>query len=289
MTLRYKYNIGDKVRLMSLPDLRYWSSSPSACSDEKSSLLPKEYEINGYGYTVTEDGIQQYYRLHAYCDAVLDYHNRVREDILEPVGESHPFVLESDIKSIEGRVIKIGDEIFDNIYRNPCGSNDYIPNVSFSFAGHGTVETIRYFQEINHTNPSIEVVYRRDFLCTYKGSKGEVVCQDARKYGYLNHAYPGEICYDIDTTYPEEFAKEVTKKENECYLEYNTYDIEQWLTYLGVYDETMAKIAEWKEQRDKARAKNKRKKPEKETKDKKLTDFLASLTEEQKKKLKEML
>ena len=291
MTLNYKYSIGDKVLLTSMPMYRYWATSPFL-EREPESALPKEYEINGYGYEVTADGIRQFYRLHAYCDKLITYHNQVSEDILAPYGECHPFSIESDVLSKEGRAIKIGDEVFESVYRRYYGSDTYFPNVSFTFAGHGTVESISYFVEKSYDNklPNIKVEYRRDFLCTCKNSKGQVVdCQDARKYWYKCHAYPEQICYGVDTTYPEEFAKEITKKENECYLEYNAYDIEQWLTYLGVYDETMAKIAEWKEQRDKARAKNKRKKPEKETKDKKLTDFLASLTEEQKKKLKEML
>jgi len=286
MTLNFKYNIGDKVFLTKIPDYRYWSRSPFRNEDLNSSL-PKEYEVNGYGFEDTGDGPKPYYRLHAYCDSVLTYHNQVTENCLEPAGECHPLTIESDVLSKEGRVIKIGDQIFEGMYRKNYGEETYRPNVGYTFAGHGTVIMISYFMEKNRNRPNIEVTYRRDFLCTYAGGKE---CLDARKYGYECRAYPDHVSYGVDENYPEEFAMEASKKENEAYLQYDAYDIEQWLTYLGIYDETMAKVKEWQEKRKNERKrKKKEKKSEEELQDKKLAEFLDTLTEEEKKKLKEML
>ena len=65
-------------------------------------------------------------------------------------------------------------------------------------------------------------------------------------------------------------------------------DTEQWLKFLGVYEETMAAIDKWIKKRDGgSKSSTKKKKPKKD--DGKLKNILSTLTEEEKKKLKEML
>ena len=81
---------------------------------------------------------------------------------------------------------------------------------------------------------------------------------------------------------------EISKKTNRWYLEHDKYDIEQWLKFLGVYEETMAAIDKWIKKRDGESKSSSKKKKVKKDEDK-LRDFLSTLTEEQKKKLKEML
>ena len=287
MTLHYKYNIGDKVFLTKLPSYENRQYGSFRYSDDKESLLPKEYVVSGYGFDETADGIKQYYRLDAYCDEIIQYHNKITDDYLEPSGECHPFELESNVMSADGHIIKLGDSVFYSLYNRYNGNDGTIPNISFSFTGHGNVVSTHYFEEKNY-KPRIQVTYERDFLCTYciDGKVKEAL--DARRYGDKHTEYVSQIDYGIRPGYAEEFAKEISKKTNRWYLEHNKYDTEQWLKFLGVYDETMTAIDKWIKNRDGGSKPSVKKKKTKKDDDK-LQDFLSSLTEEQKKKLKEML
>lgn len=111
----FKYNIGDIVTLVKLPDLfdknrcRTWSSKkPNAFS-------PKQYKVKGYSFTILEDGSYEYrYSLHAYNDDWLDYHNWLTEDYLEGEGTHH----NADIcfKSADGDDLNIGDIVYTSLY-----------------------------------------------------------------------------------------------------------------------------------------------------------------------------
>lgn len=289
MTLNYKYGLGDKVKLIKMPSYDNWQYGVFSC-DNREEKLPKEYVINGYGFDETEDGIEQYYRLYAYCDDLIQYHNHIPDECLEPAGECHPIEVESDIMSADGHVIKIDDSIFQGLYRRLYGNNGPTPNTSFSFTSHGTVVGLHYFMEVNG-NPRIQVTYVRDFLCSYCVD-GEVrEAMDARKHGYKCTDYAYQIDYGVHPGYIEEYAKEISKKSNRWYLEHDKYDIEQWLKFLGIYNETMEAVDRWIKIRDgkapKKKGSTKKKKVKKD--EDKLQDFLSTLTEEQKKKLKEML
>ena len=290
MTLHYKYSIGDKVFLTKLPSYENMQYGTCRYLGDKESLLPKEYVVNGYGFDETDDGIKIYYRLDAYCDEIIQYHNRITDEYLEPSGECHPFELESDVMSADGHIIKLGDSIFYSLYDRYNGNDGTIPNIRFSFTGHGNVGSTHYFEEKNH-KPMIEVTCERDFLCTYCVSGEVKEALDSRRYGDKHTAYVSQIDYGIRPGYAEEFAKEVSKKSNRSCLEYDKYSIEQWLKFLGVYDETMEAIDRWIKIRDgKSSNKKPQTKKKKAKKDEdKLQEFLSSLTEEQKKKLKEML
>ena len=73
-------------------------------------------------------------------------------------------------------------------------------------------------------------------------------------------------------------------------MKLHKYEIEEWLKFLGVYDETMTAIGKRIKLRDgKSNKKPQAKKKQSKTDEDKLQDFLSNLTEEQKKKLKEML
>lgn len=111
----FKYDIGDVVTLVKLPDLfdknrcRTWSSKkPNAFS-------PKQYKVKGYSFTILEDGSYEYrYSLHAYADDWLDYHNWLTEDYLEGEGTHH----NEDVcfKSADGDDLNIGDIVYTSLY-----------------------------------------------------------------------------------------------------------------------------------------------------------------------------
>ena len=282
MTLKFKYSIGDKVLLVKLPSYENRQYGTFRYSNKKEIQLPKEYVVSGYGFDETYDGIKQYYRLDAYCDEIIQYYNKITDDYLEPSGECHPFELETDVMSADGHIIKLGDSVFYSLYDRYNGKDGTVPNVSFSFTGHGKVVSTHYFKEKN-LKPRIEVTYERDFLCTYciDGKVKEAL--DARRYGDKHTEYVSQIDYGVHPGYVEAFAEEISKKPNRCYLKYNKYEVEEWLKFLGVYDEAMTAIDKWIKIRDG----KSNKKPKKD--EGKLQDILSSLTEEQKKKLKEML
>lgn len=287
MTLHYKYNIGDKVFLTKLPSYENRQYGTFSYSGDKESLLPKEYIVSGYGFDETYDGIKQYYRLDAYCDEIIQYHNKITDDYLESSCECHPFDIESDMMSADGHIIKLGDSVFHHLYNRYNGEDGTVPNISFSFTGHGNVVSTHYFEEKNH-KPRIEVTYERDFLCTYciDGKVKEAL--DSRKYGDKHTEHVSQIDYGVHPGYAEAFAKEISKKSNRWHLEYKKYDVEQWLKFLGVYEETMAAIDEWIKKRDEGSKSSAKKKNAKKDEDK-LKNILSILTEEEKKKLKEML
>ena len=62
MTVNFKYNIGDMVTLIKLPDYLNLSSNYY-----KVEFRPKQYKIDGYKFVINEDGKQEIlYRLYAY-------------------------------------------------------------------------------------------------------------------------------------------------------------------------------------------------------------------------------
>jgi hypothetical protein len=151
------------------------------------------------------------------------------------------------------------------------------------------VVSTHYFEEKNH-KPMIEVTYERDFLCTYCVNGNVREALDSRRYGDKHTEHVSMIDYGIRPGYAEAFAEEVSKESNRWYLEHNKYDTEQWLKFLGVYEETMAAIDKWIKKRDGESNKRTQAKKKKLKKDEdKLKNILSTLTEEQKKKLKEML
>ena len=146
-----------------------------------------------------------------------------------------------------------------------------------------------YFNEKN-LKPRIEVTYERDFLCTYCADGKVIEALDARRYGDKHTELVSQIDYGVRPGYVEAFAEEISKKSNRYYLKLHKYEIEEWLKFLGVYDETMTAIGKRIKLRDgKSNKKPQAKKKQSKKDEDKLQDFLSSLTEEQKKKLKEML
>lgn len=285
MTLKFKYSIGDRVRLVKLPSFDNRQYGSFSYSGDLESLLPKEYVVSGYGFDETGDGIKIYYRLYAYCDEIIIYPNKITDEYLEPSGECHPFELESDVISADGHVIKIGDAVFYALYDRYNGHDGTTPNTSFTFTGHGNVVSTHYFEGKNN-KPRVDVTFERDFLCTYCVDGKVIEAYDARRYGNKITEPASMIDCGIRPGYAEAFAEEVSKKSNRSALTYHRYDIEQWLKFLGVYDETMEAIDRWIEKRGNEKPTRSRKKPKKD--DKELQEFVSSLTEEQREKLKKL-
>ena len=125
--ITFKYEIGDMVTLIKLPHYPNCSSLYY-----KKEFSPKQYKIDGYKYAIREDGKDEIlYRLYAYCDDYLDYHNWITEDYLE--GEGTPHTEDIEFKSIDGEELKIGDQVYTSIYYGRDRDDCYIsPNFTFA-------------------------------------------------------------------------------------------------------------------------------------------------------------
>ena len=284
MKLKFKYSIGDKVLLTK--DVEYVQRAYFSYNyDKNGPVFPLKYEIIAYGFKESDKGIEQYYQLYSKEDKYLQYHNQIPENLLEPDGENHPVEVETEMISNDGKPINLGDTIYDNLYWNGKPR----PNITFAFTGHGRVVSKAYRMEKGLSGPSRKVYYERDFLCTYPDGKER---RDGAQYGTVSDAYLAEVSFGVDDEYVENFAKEISKKSNRCYMDgkYDGYAIEQWLKHLGIYEKTMERIKYWQEKRDNENSKPKVKSSKKDKKgNDKLADLLATLTEEEKEKLKAML
>ena len=152
ISLYYKFGIGDEVRLVKRP-----SNSTSLYNFWRHDDLPTEtYKINGWGWTESEEGVfKKYYRLYAYCNKYLNYHNIIFEDEIEAVGETHPFDdVDLVFKSVNNDDVKIGMTGYSAIY---YGGKDrsYISPL-MTFTKYGTIVKISKFVEDNsvHLNPN---------------------------------------------------------------------------------------------------------------------------------------
>lgn len=125
--ITFKYEIGDMVTLIKLPNYPNCSSLYY-----KKDFSPKQYKIDGYKYAIHKDGKDEIlYRLYAYCDDYLGYHNWITEDYLE--GEGTPHTEDIEFKSIDGEELKIGDMVYTSIYYGRNRDDCHIsPNFTFA-------------------------------------------------------------------------------------------------------------------------------------------------------------
>lgn len=133
----FKYEIGDMVTLIKLPNYPNCSSFYY-----KKDFSPKQYKIDGYKYAIRKDGKDEIlYRLYAYCDDYLDYHNWITEDYFE--GEGTPHTEDIEFKSIDGEELKIGDTVYTSIYYGRNRDDCYI-SPDFTFARQIAITDLVY-------------------------------------------------------------------------------------------------------------------------------------------------
>ena len=119
----FKYDIGDVVTLVILPDIFDKNRNRMITSKHLGAFSPKQYKVKGYSFAILEDGSYEYrYSLHAYNDDWLDYHNWLTEDYIAGEGTHH----NKDIcfKSVDGDDLSIGDVVYTSLYyRSVTGDN----------------------------------------------------------------------------------------------------------------------------------------------------------------------
>lgn len=296
--LHYKFGIGDKVRLVKRP-----SSSHSLYNYWSHDDLPTEtYKINGWGWTESEEGVfKQYYRLDAYCNKYLNYHNTIYEDEIEAVGETHPFDDEDLIfKSVNGDEVKIGMSGYDGIYYGGKKYSYISPDMKFT--QYGTVVKIRKFVENNSTelNPNncsteMRLTIRRNLNKTYDKEQDCWTFTQNNHQSEFDRVFPYLFLTKIDEKFINDYVDEVFKRRDSGILlngkhpDYNI--VKQWLNHMGVYDEILELAKKRKSGSvKKSSVENKKKNVGKsKKKTNKLEELLAGLSESEREKLKKML
>ena len=294
--LHYKFRIGDEVKLVKCPSSSY--SLYNFCGND--NLLTETYKINGWGWTETEVGVfKQYYRLDAYCNKYLKYHNTIFEDEIEAVRETHPFDDDDLVfKSVNGDEIKIGMTGYDGIYYGGKDSSYISP--SMTFTKYGTVVRISKFVENNSTqlNPNycsteIRLTISRDLDKAYDDNNQCWTLIQKHRSDF-NGVFPYLFLTKIDKKFINDYVDAIFKKRdsgillNEKHPDYII--VKQWLTHMGIY-ERVIELAKKRKSRIKKKtlsSESKKTKSKKQT-NSKLEELLAKLSESEKERLKEML
>ena len=111
-TIRFSYDIGDKVTLVKVPSVKNMQLGKYITDRD---FKPKDYVVSGLKCVFLESGEEKtLYRLDAYCDEYLQYHNWLTEDDIEGNGTSHEEVF--TFLTVKGGDLSIGDLVYDGVY-----------------------------------------------------------------------------------------------------------------------------------------------------------------------------
>lgn len=296
-SLHYKFGIGDEVRLVKRP-----SNSSSMYNFWTHDDLPTEtYKINGWGWTESEDGVfKQYYRLYAYCNKYLNYHNIILEDEIEAVGETHPFDdVDLVFKSVNNDDIKIGMTGYSAIY---YGGKDcsYI-SPAMTFTRYGTIVKIRKFVEDNSTQLNRNNCCRSELNLTISVDLDKTYDNDnkcwtltQRHSSERDGVFPYLFLTKVDEKFINDYVDAVFKNRDSGILFNEKHDgyniVKEWLTHMDVYDEVLELAKKRKSgiKKETLLSESKKTKPNKQA-NKNLEELLANLSESEKESLKGML
>ena len=259
--ITFKYNIGDMVTLIKLP--KYPNCSSRYYEKEFS---PKQYKIDGYKYAIRKDGKDEIlYRLDAYCDDYLNYHNWITEDYIEGEGTTHTEDIE--FKSIDGEELKIGDMVYTGIYYGRDRDDCYI-SLNMCFAKKVVITDLVY------AGTSTDKF-------SYKFYGTEIYPN-----GELNRAEDGFVPLAMKNV-TEQFVIDFVKackerRENPANEKKSDYEKrKEWLKELGVFEQ-VCKLY------NKSAVKKETKPKPAEKKDT-VKEIFSSLSEEQKKEMLKLL
>ena len=262
--ITFKYSIGDMVTLIMEPDYRNAVRYPFRFSNFK----PKQYKIDGYKFAIHEDGTQEVsYRLYAYCDEYLDYHNWLVEDYLE--GEGTPHTEDIVFKSIDGEELKIDDVVYTGIYygRN---SDDYYISPDFTFA-----KMVKITDLVYATTSMDKFVYKLYGNEWYPNGE-----RNSKEDGFVPLAMK-----NVTEQFVIDFVKECKERRENPSNENKGYykNRRAWLEKLGVFEQ----VCELYNKRTTEPKKQKKNNPVE--KDNTVKDILSTLSETQKKEMLKLL
>ena len=287
MVLNFKYNIGDEVRLIREPSDK--SSLYMFMFNSSEKAPDTTFKINGWGWTEKEPGIfEQYYRLKD-DTRYLKYHNKILEDELEPVGEVHPFDDDELVyKSVNGDEIAIGTKAYSSVYFG--GEDSTYIDTDFTFTSYGSVKSIEKFCEgRTYLDRRVNLSIETDKEYNKENQYWELYsCDKLRK----SSEFPYLLLTNPKSGFAEEYiTKLFSKKNSKVLIDESHHDyhlVHEWLEHMGILDEVMELYNNRKSGKEVRKPKPKTKKKSTK-KDDKLLKLLEGLSEEDKKKLRDLL
>ena len=272
--IHYKYDIGDKVKLLESPDDVFTIEGWGWTRQEANNPFPYSHRKG------QEDNTYK-----------LRYDDKFWDNDLDAIGENHPHDEAAVLISTDNREIRIGMKVYGAIYQK-FYKTPLQCNLNFSFAGYGTVSQLWYYKE--KYNVRSEVKTKREFLTTFEGGTER---HDAGGKGFENTYHSYEVTVEIPENYAEQYVNEMVNDkmsydnlEPSC-ASWKRYEVDQWLKFIGVYDQVMKLYAEKKTAGECPylhELEEKEQQKKKETSDK-LKALLTKLTDEEKEELKKML
>ena len=290
----YKYSIGDRVRLTAEPK---WTDVIQGDDAPKfQDVKDREYVIDGLGWRIDKNGdLSKYYTLEIreYCGdkAYLKHNNEVSEEILEVVSDYQGWEEDVPLMSIDGKELFVGMKVYAEVMQKWPDAQQPKINLNFVFAGYGKIVSMRCHR--TRWSRSGYVNIEREFLCTYEDGSA---CGDARRKGTVSEYGDYQIMVDVPNDFAEEFVNELVNDsmhydvlESTCCNFY--YEVGEWLKHIGVYEKVMALYAEEKSRGTApcfARMEENRRKKQ-EALDAKLMNIINRLSDDEKKRMKELL
>lgn len=220
-TVTFKYDGGDTVTLTKYPPYDQLSYGHK----RESEFSPKEYKIAGLKFVADENGTKTLYRLYAYMDDFLDYHNWLSEDYFE--GEGTERTEEIDFSGIRGTDVQFGDTVYADIYNGNKNDHSIYPYLTFTRMGN-----VLYF------------MYENEITFYTNGRKGEqarsmVVC-DFYYPSYWANSKGSEGAWGVVKNIDEDFINDYVKacKKNRFNPSKNDREKRaiEWLKQWGIYD-----------------------------------------------------
>ena len=282
----FKYDIGDVVTLVKLPDLFDKNRCRIFASKHLGTFSPKQYKVKGYSFTILEDGSYEYrYSLHAYNDDWLDYHNWLTEDYLSGEGTHHD--VNVCFKSADGDDLNIGDIVYTFLYFGNDTGNSC--SVSGTFTRKVRVTELMYTNEKFGvpTKKLIGDILINTFCPPINGSSNKC-CEFCNSS--LKNITEQFICDFVKT------CKEYRiNPRNEKVSDYKSRKF--WLDELGIFDDVCKRYSSRSKKTSKVREPEVKGSSDKELEvkvssnrtNKKVEEILSGLSDEEKKEMLKLL
>lgn len=295
MKITYKYKIGQKVKLTKV---RYLNSYYLDEKDQE-ELLNKEVTIinRGFDYSdsmcggpLKQDKLKLTIFYYIAEDPTEEHKTMYYEDVFE--GEVFNEVVDEKPLSADGVEVEFGTKLYDSILVRSDGK--LCVNCKFVFASEGPC--VRISKNYRHWDSSYEPKKEdeftfescRTFLCQMNIDGKIYECGDARRYGNRTTLYSDDTYTKLPDNFAELYVDTALDKDyfygriSSIYDGIFAWEIEQWLRHFGVWEQVKTLYDSRVPQEPEPE------KPE-ESVDDKLNQLLAGLSEEERKKLKEML
>lgn len=129
MEVKFKYNVGDTVKLMKCPT----HQNMALCNYvTESDFTPKEYVISKCKCVIKSDNEPKvFYNLHAYCDEYIQYHNWIPEDELE--GDINEHIENVEFISHDNEVLHAGDTVLVDVFSGDYEHPSLYPAMTFGY------------------------------------------------------------------------------------------------------------------------------------------------------------